>query len=54
LGTLLGGEASLGNISSYFTPLSAFSFMAFCATYIPCAAAIATIKQEIGGKMGSV
>ncbi|WP_369018193.1 nucleoside recognition domain-containing protein [Thermatribacter velox] len=51
LGTLLGGEASLGNIlSSYFTPLSAFSFMVFCATYIPCAAAIATIKQEIGGK----
>jgi len=29
-----------------FTPLSAYSFMAFCLLYVPCFAAIGAIKQE--------
>ena len=33
-------------IHDTFTPLSAYSFMAFCLLYVPCFAAIGTIKQE--------
>lgn len=33
-------------IHDTFTPLSAFSFMAFVLLYVPCFAAIGTIKQE--------
>ena len=29
-----------------FTPLSAYSFMAFCLLYVPCFAALGAIKQE--------
>ena len=31
-----------------FTPLSAFSFMAFSLLYIPCIAVLGVIKQETG------
>ena len=33
-------------IHDTFTPLSAYSFMAFCLLYVPCLAAIGAIKQE--------
>ncbi|MPN06397.1 Fe(2+) transporter FeoB [bioreactor metagenome] len=34
-------------ISQLFTPLSAISFMIFTLLYIPCFAAVATIKREV-------
>ena len=48
LGTLYGvGEESLGDVlAGVFTPLSAYSFMVFVLLYIPCFAAMLTIKQE--------
>lgn len=33
-------------VHDLFTPLSAYSFMAFCLLYVPCLASIAAIKQE--------
>jgi len=51
LGTLFGGEEQLsGALLGYFTPLSAYAFMIMSLIYIPCIAAIATIKQEAGWK----
>ena len=35
-------------ITDLFTPLSAFSFLTFVLLYMPCAAAFAAIKREIG------
>lgn len=35
-------------ITQGFTPLSAYSFMAFTLLYMPCLAAFATIKKEMG------
>ena len=35
-------------ISSFFTPLSAYSFMVFVLLYTPCIATLATIKRETG------
>jgi len=37
-------------ITSVLTPLSAMSLLLFCLLYTPCIAAIATIKNELGGK----
>lgn len=50
-GTLAGvGESGGGSViqllQNTFTPLSAFSFMAFSLLYTPCLAAIGTMKQE--------
>jgi ferrous iron transport protein B len=47
-GTLYGvEEAGLTNvIHGVFTPLSAYAFMVMSLIYIPCIAAIATIKRE--------
>ena len=50
-GTLAGMEEDdeegiTGLVHDTFTPLSAFSFMAFTLLYTPCFAAIAAIKQE--------
>ena len=47
-GTLYGvGEEALGDVLvNVFTPLSSFSFMAFVLLYIPCLAALFTIKKE--------
>ena len=42
-------EGTVSLIQNTFTPLSAFSFMAFTLLYIPCFAAIGTIKQETNG-----
>ncbi|WP_027410317.1 ferrous iron transport protein B [Anoxybacteroides tepidamans] len=35
-----------GLMAHYFTPLSAFSFMAFVLLYVPCLATVATIRKE--------
>jgi ferrous iron transport protein B len=47
-GTLYGaGGEPLGNVlATVFTPLSAYSFMVFVLLYMPCFAAMITIKQE--------
>jgi len=50
--TTLGGleeddeEGTISLVHDLFTPLSAYSFMAFCLLYVPCFAAIGAIKQE--------
>ena len=48
LGTLYGVEEEglKGILPHYFTPLSAYAFMTMSLIYIPCIAAIATIKKE--------
>ncbi|MDR2855288.1 MAG: ferrous iron transport protein B [Methanomicrobiales archaeon] len=50
LGSLYGAsEGSLGDVlHGIFTPLSAYSFMVFVLLYIPCFAAMLTVKQETG------
>ena len=52
LGTLYGGEgiALKSALLQYFTPLSAYAFMVMSLIYIPCLAAIATIKRETNWK----
>jgi ferrous iron transport protein B len=49
-GTLYGvGDEALGDVlMNVFTPLSAYSFMIFILLYMPCLAAMFTIKQETG------
>lgn len=43
-----GDSAALStSLQGIFTPLSAFSFMAFCLLYVPCISAFATIKREM-------
>ena len=37
-------------ISHVFTPLSAYSFMAFILLYVPCLATVATIQKETGSR----
>ncbi len=44
--TVLMGEGITGIIS----PLSAAALLVFCLLYTPCVAAVASIKQELGGK----
>ena len=39
-----------GSVLSILTPLSAVSLLVFCLLYTPCAAAVASVKQELGGK----
>ena len=39
-------EGTMSVVQEIFTPLSAYSFMAFCLLYVPCFAAIGAIKQE--------
>jgi ferrous iron transport protein B len=52
LGTLYGvEEARLTSvIQDQYTPLSAYAFMVMALVYIPCIAAIATIKKETNWK----
>ncbi|MEG2575814.1 MAG: ferrous iron transport protein B [Christensenella sp.] len=47
LSVLTGGGGALGTL---FTPLAAYSFMAFVLLYMPCIAAVATTKRELGAK----
>ena len=44
VGTL---EITGANLASIFTPLSAVAFMAFVLLYIPCVAALATLRREM-------
>lgn len=37
-----------GAMQTYFTPLSAYSFMTFTLLYFPCVATFATIRRELG------
>jgi ferrous iron transport protein B len=49
---LLGASDSSSVIpllSKIFTPLSAFSFLTFTLLYMPCVAAMAAVKREMGG-----
>ena len=50
LGSLYGAsEESLGYVlQGIFTPLSAYSFMVFVLLYVPCVAAMLTMRQETG------
>lgn len=41
---------STGALLGAITPLAAVSFLVFCLLYTPCVAAVASIKQELGGK----
>ena len=47
MGVLLEGKIDL--LPSLLTPLSAYAFLVFSLLYTPCAAAIATVKKELGG-----
>ncbi|MDQ9870144.1 nucleoside recognition domain-containing protein, partial [Acinetobacter baumannii] len=50
--TILTGASSDAQLSAMltqiFTPLSAFSFLAFTILYMPCVAAFAASKRELG------
>ena len=35
-------------MSEIFTPLTGFVFLVFCLLYMPCVAALATIRKEMG------
>lgn len=41
-------------LSQIFTPLSAFSFLTFSLLYMPCVAAMAAVKRELGGWRSAV
>lgn len=43
------GAGIVASMHSIFTPLTAFTFMAFVLLYVPCFAALGTVKQETGG-----
>jgi ferrous iron transport protein B len=50
-------EVLLGNsmtIQELFTPLSAFAFLCFILLYMPCVAAFAAAKRELGSLKGAV
>lgn len=42
-------SAVIAMLSDIFTPLQAFSFLTFCLLYMPCVAAMAAVKRELGG-----
>ena len=47
--------AQLGQIlGTIFTPLSAFSFLAFTVLYMPCVAAFAAERRELGSTRGAL
>jgi ferrous iron transport protein B len=50
---VLLGASDAGSVipllSQLFTPLSAFSFLTFTLLYMPCVAAMAAVKREMGG-----
>lgn len=48
LTVLLGGSTAA--LASIFTPLTAFTFLVFALLYTPCVAAIAAVRNELGGK----
>ena len=48
LTVLLGGSTAA--LAAIFTPLTAFTFLVFALLYTPCVAAIAAVRNELGGK----
>ena len=46
LTVLLGGD-----LSTLFTPLTAFCFLTFTLLYTPCVAAVSTVRSELGTRM---
>jgi ferrous iron transport protein B len=48
LETIMAGEQSLPQIKDVFTPVSAFSYMAFNLLCMPCFAAVGAIRREMG------
>jgi ferrous iron transport protein B len=50
MGVIYGGNLT-HILPNYFTPLSAYSFLAFVLLYTPCVSVIATMKKEYGSKM---
>lgn len=40
-----------GTLSSFFTPLSAVSFLVFSLLYTPCVAAVASIRRELNSRL---
>lgn len=49
---LLGGDLSL--LPRLFTPYTAFTFLIFTLLYTPCVAAIATVRRELGSRLGAL
>lgn len=47
LSMLMGGEEAIGTLFS--TNLQAISFLVFTLLYMPCVAAMAAVKRELGG-----
>ena len=54
---ILLGASNTGSaaplLSQIFTPLSAYSFLVFTLLYMPCVAAMAAVKREMGGWKGA-
>lgn len=50
LGVIYGSDLK-NLLGSYFTQLSAYSFMVFVLLYTPCASVMATMKKEYGNRM---
>ncbi|MCB2292391.1 ferrous iron transport protein B [Clostridium algoriphilum] len=50
MGVIYGGNLTHA-LASYFTPLSAYSFLVFVLLYTPCVSVIAIMKKEYGTKM---
>ena len=47
--------ADLGHtLHTLFSPLSAFSFLAFTLLYTPCIAAVTTVRRELGSRKGTI
>ncbi len=51
-GTNIAGLAAA--LASFFTPLTAFSFLTFTLLYTPCVAAIAAVRREMGSRRAAV
>ena len=42
------GDALNGALAGLFTPLAAYSFLVFVLLYVPCMAAVTTMRRELG------
>lgn len=51
---LLSGSGDAINLQAIFTPLSAFSFLCFTLLYMPCVAALAATRREMGSTKGAL
>ena len=50
-----GNDAGLSAaLQGMFTPLSAFSFLVFTVLYMPCVAAFAAARRELGSTLRAV